>query len=139
MDRKNICELPYVLVAPNLPVVSGVNQFDVDRYLVADLSDLAFQNSTDFQFFANLLRVGLLAFVSEDGAARHHTQTRNLRKRVNQTLRDSVRQILRLRVLSGVDERHHGNRINGDGLRARRRRVGAREAVSKKAGERQTE
>ena len=74
----------------------------------------------DYMLAADHLRIGFPRLVAEHRAPRRHTQLGDLRQAVQNALRDSVTEILSLRIAAPVCERQNRNRVEGA------RRLGAR-------------
>ena len=54
----------------------------------------------------------LLSLVTKDGAARHDAQSRNLREVVDETLGETVAEVIELCVAAAIHQRKHGKRLN---------------------------
>src|SRR5439155_25939881 len=63
----------------------------------------------------NLLRTELPAFVAEYGSAGHHPEFRHSGKAADDTVCNSVREILDVGVSTHVDERQHSYGVNPPG------------------------
>jgi uncharacterized protein involved in outer membrane biogenesis len=109
--------------APEVAAVARVRQFRADRKRVAAMRDAAGEHRADAQTPRDGLRVALVLFEAEDGAARYHLNAGQLRQAVDQAVGQSVNQIFSVRVGlfagAGVNEGQHGQRINR-GLRGSR-------------------
>jgi len=81
------------------------------------LRDAAQQHRGDVEVLADFLRIIFAIFEAEDGAARHHFDVRQLRKRADQAFGEAVAEIFVVWVGGGVDEGQH--RDGGDFLRRR--------------------
>src|SRR5439155_7616471 len=83
---------------------------------IAQLHDSPQQDRADTQLPPHLLRIRLMAFVAEDSAPRHHTQSGELRQVVDDAFGDPVREIFSFRVGAGVDEGQHRQRVDRPSL-----------------------
>src|SRR5207302_11055533 len=102
-----------VLLAPKLCTRRGVNQIHLNVQCVSKLTHTSRHHRAHIQFASNLFRVNFLALETEGGRARDDSQLPQLSETVNQRLRDSIRKILRIRIVARVCQGQDGYRING--------------------------
>src|SRR5438477_7959107 len=98
LNQQDVRELSVILFAPYLLPVFRVYQLRLYIQSVAAFDDSAHQNRADLQLAPEVLRINLLAFVTEYGAARQHLQLRQLRKAVDDVFGHAVTKILGLGI-----------------------------------------
>ena len=76
----------------------GVDKLDIDAHAIAAALHRAFEYVAHPKFPADLLHVGMFAFVSESRVAGDHERARDTREVGGQALGHAVNEILLLRV-----------------------------------------
>lgn len=84
LDGQDIGELAVVLIAPEIMICVGVDEFGADDELIAALHDASGDHAIDFQIAGDGLRIEIMPLVAKDGGAGHNGQMRNLGKLVDQ-------------------------------------------------------
>ena len=112
LQRENVGRLPAVLLAPDVAVVAGVDQFGTDFQVIAALHDAALENGANAQRLPNGLGIGIFALVHESGVAGHHLQVGQLGQTVDEALGDAVAQVFRVWIAAGIHEGQHRDRVD---------------------------
>ena len=123
-NREDVGHGPVEPLAPQLRVALHIDELGLNVQRVPALQHLARQQRAYLELAAHFPVIDVLTLVAKGFAARHHAESRHLRKAVNQAFGDAVAQIFGIRIAAGVDERHHRERIDrirrpGDSRRQR--------------------
>src|SRR2546426_10822823 len=94
-------------------VTFDIYQFCPDDQIISHLADSACEYCLHVQNMPDFLRINLLTFVAEDGAARYHSQLWQLRKGVDDAFSDPIAEIFHIRIITGVRKRQDGKRSDG--------------------------
>src|SRR5450759_2430313 len=95
-----------VLIAPELRVVDDIRELGLNDQGVTALQDPACNHAPHVQLLSNLLRLHFLSLVTKDATARDYAKTGQLRKIINESIRDSFTQVFVVRVAVGIHKRH---------------------------------
>ena len=76
------------------------------------MQDASGQHGSYSELASNLLRVYVQTFVAKDRAARHHSEFRQLRQRVDDAFRNAIAEILHLCVGTDIDQRQNCQRVD---------------------------
>src|SRR6185503_1759211 len=95
------------MLAPELCIASDIDQLGRYHQLVACLAYSAGQHRLNTELAPCKLRVGVLALVSKDAAARGDSNLRQLGKRVDYGLSDAVAQVVHFGIAGGIGKRQN--------------------------------
>ena len=97
--------------------VRDVHEFRADDQSVALSKKSAGQDDADLQVAPDFLRIGLFAFVTDDGAAGGYAEVGKLRQVICEALADAIAEIFHVGIRALVCERDHGDGIDGYAMR----------------------
>ena len=110
--RQQIGRLAIVLLAPQLFAITNVVEFDVHPNAVALRGDAAGEYRLDFQLVTNLLCIHLLALVMQSDTMRNHSQVGQTRQAVIDAFGDSIRNVVRVGIVTPIFQRENGDGID---------------------------
>ena len=110
LQRKHVRQRLVEACRPKHSSLPCVDELRDDPHTVAGLADAAFDQIADGETAADLLRACGLSLVGEDSVPRHHGQRGEPTQRVDDVLRQSIREILTSRIVALVQERENGDR-----------------------------
>jgi len=90
LQSEDVLQVAIVAISPNVFAGQSVDQLGRNAHPVAVSPHTAFEHVLNPQFFAHLLDLDRLAFVSERGVAGDHEEIRYLREGGDDLLRDAV-------------------------------------------------
>ena len=109
LQHQNIGQLALIMRAPELTIVLGVHQLNVDQQIVVSLSEPSLYDGPDSEFASHFLCVPPLPRVAVN------PQLRCLGKVIHQGLREALTQVVGFRTGSRIHQRQHSHGIKGRG------------------------
>src|SRR6266478_4810819 len=99
--------LAFVFIAPDYVLGLSVDQFQAQRQLFTSLDHAPIQNRLRVKLSAEHLRIRFLALVTKNGRTRFDIKIRQLRQTADKRFGHPVRQVIEVRVATGVYKWHY--------------------------------
>ncbi len=135
LDLENVLELAVVALRPEVVAVGHANQLGGDPQPAARLAHAALENRGDLELPADLADVLALALEREGRGAGCDPERLDLGQGVDDVFRDTVAEILVLRVIAHIDERQHRDGLGGGRASLELGRCGSAAGPGKRLGE----
>src|SRR5208282_5636436 len=116
LQGEQVADIAVETLGPELRTGFGIDELDIDPYLVAGPLYAALEDVTHAQFSADPLDV-IVALVGESGVAGDHQASLDARDVGRQIFGDPISEILLPRVVAEIGERQDNNRQPGRGAR----------------------
>src|SRR6266542_1210409 len=110
--RDSVFMFSNVLCAPDMGVVARIGQLNTDGNQIVMPGEAARQNGLYLQFFTYDGRIGFASFITKRRIARHDFELRQLGQAMDKSLRDTLAEVLKTRIVRYVSERQDGYRID---------------------------
>ena len=91
----------------------GINKFGADGDIVVSFQHAAGENGVDAKFAGDRGRIDGLALITVRGRQRNDFKVRELRKRADEILGNSLAEIFGVRIARCIYKRKHGDGIHG--------------------------
>ena len=88
--------------SPQLRPIVDIDELGADDKGASALDDVAGEDGLHAELPADVLRIDVLSLITEDGAARHDAQSRNLREVVDEALGQTVAEVVELVVAAAI-------------------------------------
>ena len=98
--------------SPQLRPIVDIDELGGDDEGASPLDDVAREHRLNAELPADVPRIDVLSLVTEDGAARHDAQSRNLREVVDEALGETIAEVIELCVAAAIHQRKHSQRLD---------------------------